>query len=143
MTTTHSPAETLAFAAQFAENLKGGEIVLLSGDLGAGKTVFVRGIARGLQIPSTVAVTSPTYVLLHTYRGGRLTLHHIDAYRLGGGALEFEDSGLKECLDDPNAVVCIEWPEKIIDLKWPRASIRIEIEHISPSERQISFAPVA
>ncbi|HYF50720.1 MAG TPA: tRNA (adenosine(37)-N6)-threonylcarbamoyltransferase complex ATPase subunit type 1 TsaE [Planctomycetota bacterium] len=137
--TTRSPDETLALAAQFATRLNGGEIILLSGDLGAGKTVFVRGLARGLNVPPMVAITSPTYVLLHTYRGGRLTLHHIDAYRLGGGALEFEDSGLKECFEDSGAVVCIEWPEKIPELKWPRTPIIVAIEHVSPSERQIAI----
>jgi len=141
--TSHSPEETLSFAAQFAAKLRGGEIILLSGDLGAGKTVFVRGLARGLDVPSDVAITSPTYVLLHTYRGGRLTLHHIDAYRLRGGSMEFEDSGLKECFEDPGAVVCIEWPEKVPDLKWARTPVTIAIEHVSPQERQITVRPAS
>src|SRR4029079_18459380 len=93
--TTSSPADTQSLAASLAASLKGREIIVLSGELGAGKSVFVRGDARGLGVPQEVAITSPTYVLLHTYRGGRLVVHHIDAYRLGGG-VDFEDSGLKE-----------------------------------------------
>ncbi len=134
---TRSAAETEALGARLARALSAPAIVLLSGELGAGKTAFVRGMLRGLDAPPDVRATSPTYVLLHEYKGGRATLYHIDAYRLGGGADEFESSGLMECFDDPNGFVCIEWPEKLADLKWPCAAVRVEIEHVEMNVRKL------
>jgi tRNA threonylcarbamoyladenosine biosynthesis protein TsaE len=84
-------------------------------------------------------VTSPTYVLQHIYRGGRLTLYHIDLYRLLGGAVEFEDSGLHECLDDCQGVVCVEWPERAADLQWPPDRISVQIDHLDPQRRRIAM----
>jgi tRNA threonylcarbamoyladenosine biosynthesis protein TsaE len=136
---TTSAAQTEALGASIAGNLAGGTVILLSGELGAGKTVFVRGLARGLHMPRGVAVTSPTYVLQHAYRGGRLTLYHIDAYRLSGGAGEFEASGLRECLDDPAGVVCIEWPERLPDLQWPTRRIDVKLEHVDAEKRRINI----
>jgi tRNA threonylcarbamoyladenosine biosynthesis protein TsaE len=140
---TRSAAETEALAARIGAAITRQTLVTLSGELGAGKTVFVRGLARGLGVPVATPVTSPTYVLLHHYRGGRLMLYHIDAYRLGGGADEFEASGLNECLADPNGVVCIEWPEKLTGQKWPQARIEVSIEHIDPDVRRIVVSGVA
>ena len=137
-TESHSSAETEALAEKLGRMLPGGTVLALSGELGAGKTVFVRGLARGLGVPEGVAVTSPTYVLLHRYSGGRLTLHHIDAYRLRGGAGEFESSGLAECLSDPHGIVCIEWPERLGALKLPSETIRVEIEHLDPQRRRVT-----
>lgn len=143
---THSAAETEALGERLARALvheprpQGSvALVLLSGELGAGKTSFVRGMLRGLDAPLDVRATSPTYVLQHVYKGGRATLYHIDAYRLGGGAAEFESSGLLECLDDPAAIVCVEWPEKLPDLKWPPDRIIVELEHRDPSVRAITL----
>src|SRR5205823_3904781 len=107
-----------------------------SGELGAGKTVFVRGLLRGLDAPPDEAVTSPTYVLLHKYRGARRTLYHIDAYRLRGGADEFESSGLRECLDDPDALVAIEWPERA-NVEWPARRVEVTLEHAGKERRRI------
>ena len=118
---------------------KSGILITLEGELGAGKTVFVRGLARGLGIP-TEAITSPTYVLQHIYRGGRLLLYHMDAYRIAGGAREFEASGLLECLDDPQAVVCLEWPERLAGFQWPTDRIKVEIEHCDMERRRIKLA---
>ena len=138
---TNSPAETEALAAKLGRQLAGGTVVTLSGELGAGKTVFVRGLARGLGVPKQVAITSPTYVLLHRYEGGRLTLYHIDAYRIGGGADEFEASGLNECLNDPNAVVCIEWPERVSGLQLSQQSrVEVSIDHLDPQLRRVRVA---
>lgn len=136
---TRSALETEALGERTARALAVPAIVLLSGDLGAGKTAFVRGMLRGLDAPDDVRVSSPTYVLLHSYRGGRATLHHIDAYRLRGGADEFEASGLMECFDDPNGIVCIEWPEKIADVSWSREPLRIAIEHCEPTVRRVTI----
>ena len=137
---THSTAETEALGARFARTLNVPAIVLLSGELGAGKTAFVRGMARGIDAPPGVRVTSPTYVLLHSYKAGRATLHHIDAYRLAGGADEFEDSGLSECLHDTNAITCIEWPEKIPALNFPCRPVRVRLEHLDPDSRKIDIS---
>ncbi|MBR6826151.1 MAG: tRNA (adenosine(37)-N6)-threonylcarbamoyltransferase complex ATPase subunit type 1 TsaE, partial [Oscillospiraceae bacterium] len=78
--TTHSPEETEALGQALGQSLKGGEIIAYTGDLGAGKTAFTRGLARGLGI--SMAVTSPTYTLVNEYLGGRLELFHFDMYRL-------------------------------------------------------------
>jgi tRNA threonylcarbamoyladenosine biosynthesis protein TsaE len=126
---THAPEQTAALAAALARGLRAGDVLLLSGDLGAGKTCFVRGLALGLGVPQECAVTSPTYVLQHVYPGGRLSLVHMDAYRLRGGADEFQGSGLDECLRAPETVVCIEWPEKLEGFAWPAQTLRIALEH--------------
>jgi len=138
---TRSAAETEALAGRLARALKGGMLVALTGELGAGKTVFVRGLARGLDVPPGVMVTSPTYVLQHIYRGGRLTLYHIDLYRVLGGAAEFEGSGLRECLDDSEGLVCVEWPERVADYQWPADHIIVQIEHLEPQRRRIVMCP--
>ena len=134
---THSAAETEQLGIRLACALAGRTVVTLSGELGAGKTVFVRGLACGLKVPPGVVVTSPTYVLQHVYRGGRLTLYHIDAYRMVGGVGEFEASGLDECLGDEQGVVCVEWPERLPDFHWPDDHIEVHIEHHEPQERRI------
>lgn len=134
---TNSVAETEALGIRLACALDGGMLVTLSGELGAGKTVFVRGLACGLNTPPGVVVTSPTYVLLHTYEGGRLMLHHLDLYRMAGGANEFEAAGLYECFNDPNAVVCVEWPERLSNFNWPADRVQVTIEHHEPQRRRI------
>lgn len=95
-------------AADLAGRIGPGSIVLLSGDLGAGKTVFVRGLARGLGIDDS-AVSSPTFTLIQEYRGP-VTLYHVDLYRIN--AAEVEDLGLEELMS-PTSVVAIEWADKL------------------------------
>ena len=136
---TTSPAETEALAAKLARAIPGGMLLLLSGELGSGKTVFVRGLLRGLDAGPDVAVTSPTYVLQHRYRGATRTLYHIDAYRLAGGAGEFESSGLQECLEDAGALVAVEWPERAADFAWPADRILAEIDHAGAETRRITL----
>lgn len=104
---THSEEETQAVARELGSALHAGDIVLLSGDLGAGKTAFVRGLAAGLGI-SQDEVSSPTFTLVHEYRGGRLTLYHADLYRLEQAATD--DLGLEEMAD---GVLAIEWPDRL------------------------------
>jgi tRNA threonylcarbamoyladenosine biosynthesis protein TsaE len=140
MIASGAAAETEALGASLGRLLSGREMIVLSGELGAGKTVFVRGVARGLDVPQGIRVTSPTYVLQHAYRGGRLTLYHMDAYRIGGGAAEFEGSGLRECLDDPHGVVCLEWPERLADFQWPGERITVQIEHDDVQLRRIAIS---
>src|SRR3954470_240585 len=132
--TTRSENETGAAGRDLARTLNAGAVVLLSGDLGAGKTAFVRGLAEGLGIdPSDV--TSPTFTLIQEYRGGRLTLHHIDLYRLA--AIEVDDLGIDE-ITTGGGVVAIEWPDRL-----PRPfvdAIHVHIAHVDDSTRTISFS---
>lgn len=103
---TQSVAETEAFGAELAAQAERGWVIGLSGDLGAGKTAFVRGFARGLGFPGRVH--SPTFALLNEYRGGRLPIHHLDLYRLGS-AEEVRGAGLEVYLDRPEGVALVEW----------------------------------
>jgi len=106
---THSEGETAAVAQHLAASLQPGDVLLLSGNLGAGKTAFVRGLAEGLGI-DPAEVSSPTFTLVHEYRGGRLTLYHVDLYRLERAATE--DLGLEE-LGARDGVLAIEWPDRL------------------------------
>src|SRR5256885_8265393 len=110
---THSSAsvaETESVAADLARGFRGGEVVALHGELGAGKTQFVRGLVRGLG-GDPHAVSSPTFVLLNVYDAGRLAVYHLDAYRVAG-ADDFEGIGFAELLEQ-GGVVAIEWPERV------------------------------
>jgi tRNA threonylcarbamoyladenosine biosynthesis protein TsaE len=109
VTVTTSEEQTAAFAAAFAAVLPPDTVVLLTGDLGAGKTAFVRGMAAGLGLDPD-QVSSPTFTLVQEYRGGRSTLYHVDLYRLEGA--EPDDLGLDE-LASGGGVVAIEWAEKL------------------------------
>lgn len=107
--TTHSEAETAAVGRDLAHALIAGSVVLLSGDLGAGKTAFVRGLAEGLGV-DPADVSSPTFTLIQEYRGGRVTLFHVDLYRLDDPR-EVDDLGLDEIA--AGGVLAIEWAEKL------------------------------
>lgn len=126
---THSEEETAAVARALAGQLNAGDVLLLSGGLGAGKTAFVRGLATGLGIPPE-EVSSPTFTLLHEYRGGRLPLYHADLYRLEGNAAE--DLGLEQT----DGVLAIEWPDRLTrDL---RGAIPIHIDWVDDTTRRIT-----
>ena len=121
--TTHAESETVAAGWALAQSLAQGAVVLLSGDLGAGKTAFVRGIAGGLGM-NTANVTSPTFTLVQEYRGGRLPLIHVDLYRLHSS--EVDDLGLEE-MAIQGGVMAIEWPDR---LPRPfRRAITVRINH--------------
>ena len=124
---TKSPAETEAFGERFGERLQPGDLVLLTGELGAGKTTFVRGVARG--IGSSAPVASPTFQLVRVYPG-RLQLAHVDLYRVEQNS-ELGDLGLEE-LADQGAVV-IEWGDR---LQVPGSAL-IEIEHLGGDRRLV------
>ena len=131
---SRSEAETEALGAALARELAPGSIVLLCGDLGAGKTVFSRGFARGLGVTETVS--SPTYTIVQEYEldsGSRL--YHMDLYRIGDerAALGF---GVDEFFSEPGAISLVEWPERIRGLL-PDTAIRVELVHRSESEREI------
>ena len=107
--TSHSESETRAIAAALAPTLMPGSVILLSGDLGAGKTAFVRGLAAGLGLDPD-EVTSPTFTIVHEYRGGRLPLIHVDLYRLDRA--ELDDIGLDQDLAE-QGVTAVEWAERL------------------------------
>ena len=104
---TNSPAETEALGQRLAERLQPGDVIAYTGDLGAGKTAFTRGLARGLGI--TERITSPTFTIVNEYQGGRLPLFHFDLYRLGGEE-ELFDIGWEDYLTR-GGVCAVEWSE--------------------------------
>lgn len=131
---TRSEAETAKLGRDLAETtLVPGSVVLLSGDLGAGKTAFVRGMAEGLGIDPR-DVSSPTFTLVQEYRGGRLPLYHVDLYRLK--AIEVDDLGLDE-ITLAGGITAIEWPDRL-----PRpfvGAVTVHIDHGDASTRTISI----
>jgi tRNA threonylcarbamoyladenosine biosynthesis protein TsaE len=124
---------TQAHGETWAPELVGGEVIALSGVIGSGKTQLVKGLARGLGY--TGEVTSPTFTLVHEYKGGRLTLFHLDLYRLQS-QYQAVSIGLEEYLPYPGAVTVIEWPEQIAGLL-PRDTRHWRIEVASLTERTI------
>ena len=129
--TTESEDETRERGARLARTLSPGAVVLLSGDLGAGKTAFVRGLAAGLGVPPD-DVTSPTFTLVHEYRGGRLPLVHVDLYRLERADLD--DIGLDQALAE-SGVVAVEWADRL--MREIDGAIRIRIEDAGGERRRI------
>ena len=129
---TREESETVDLAATMGAGFRGGEVVLLSGELGSGKTAFVRGLARGVGADPE-EVTSPTFVLLTSYRG-RLTLHHADLYRLRGDGDDLE-FGLEE-LPGPRGVLAVEWAERLSLLPWPHP-VRVHLEHAGEDRRRV------
>jgi tRNA threonylcarbamoyladenosine biosynthesis protein TsaE len=136
-TTSRSEADTARAAQELAAQLEPDDVLLLTGDLGAGKTAFVRGLAQGLGIDPD-EVSSPTFTLIHEYRGGRLSLYHIDLYRLS--SREVDDLGLDDLIE-AGGIVAIEWAER-----WPGApagSVRVDLRTTGATERTISITPRA
>jgi tRNA threonylcarbamoyladenosine biosynthesis protein TsaE len=128
---SRSEDETAAVGRELAGSLAAGDVVLLHGDLGAGKTALVRGLAEGLGVPAD-EVSSPTFTLVQEYRGGRLPLFHVDLYRLNDPR-EIDDLGLDEIAED--GVLAIEWAER--HPRPPRQAVRVQIEHAGETERRI------
>jgi len=126
-----SEEETRAIAAGVARTLQPGAVLLLSGDLGAGKTAFVRGLAEGLGQEAD-QVTSPTFTLVHEYRGGRLPLIHVDLYRLD--TADLAEIGLDDDLAAVG-VVAVEWPERLARV--PAGALRIAIADTGGDTRVI------
>lgn len=128
---TRSEAETAGIASDLAATLSPGDVLLLSGNLGAGKTAFVRGLAAGLGIDPE-EVSSPTFTLVHEYRGGRFTLYHVDLYRLEKAATD--ELGLEEL---HRGVLAIEWPDRLTHALPGARHISIEI--LEGDQRRISW----
>ncbi len=133
--------ETLEIGKQIASTLQGGDIVLLYGELGAGKTTLTKGIANGFGI--TEDITSPTFTLMNIYPvqnnpAGIQTLVHIDTYRLEN-AQELLDIGVEDYLGNPDTVMIIEWPEKIESLVKNKKIISVYLNHVENETRKITI----
>lgn len=132
---SHGVRQTEAIAGEFARTLAGGACIALDGPMGAGKTHFVRGLVSGLG-GDAGAVSSPTFVLLNVYEGGRLRVYHLDAYRVGG-AEDFEAIGFAELLEQ-GGVVVVEWPERVESIL-PEKRVSIHIEPTGTRRRRITI----
>jgi tRNA threonylcarbamoyladenosine biosynthesis protein TsaE len=132
--TTHSAEETIAFGRTLTELLTPPKLVLLRGDLGAGKTTLVKGIAAGFEAAEEEDVTSPTFTLVHEYRGPRANLYHIDLYRVDTPR-ELETLGLDDLRSEGN-VLLIEWGEKFQRLLREQDA-EISLERVGESARRI------
>jgi tRNA threonylcarbamoyladenosine biosynthesis protein TsaE len=129
---SNSPAETEALGARIAARLAPGDIVLLSGDLGAGKTTLVRGACRALGFDGPV--TSPTFTIGQRYEGGRLPVSHLDLYRLR--SLEDEDPGLLDDYLGPTGVAFVEWPAAGSG-QLGRPALEVRLAHVGEEQRRI------
>ncbi|MEK7131881.1 MAG: tRNA (adenosine(37)-N6)-threonylcarbamoyltransferase complex ATPase subunit type 1 TsaE [Patescibacteria group bacterium] len=140
---TNSQPETELVGKKLADKLKGGDILLLSGDLGAGKTSLIKGIAVGLGIKQKI--TSPTFTLMNVYEIGNKKLEikkliHIDTYRLKDEK-ELLEIGVEDYLGRPDTICAIEWPEKISGLLKNRKTIKINLEHTqNPHQRKVGVS---
>jgi len=132
--TTYSPEETIALGRKLAESLTPPKIVLLRGDLGAGKTTLVKGIAEGFHAASAEDVTSPTFTLVHEYRGPGVNVYHIDLYRVDTPR-QLETLGLDDLITE-NSVLLIEWGEKFARFVHER-DVEIALERVGENERRI------
>jgi tRNA threonylcarbamoyladenosine biosynthesis protein TsaE len=136
---SHSPAETESLGEAWGRAASRGRVIALSGDLGAGKTQLVKGIARGLGV--TARVHSPTFTIVNEYGGGRLRLFHLDLYRLETPE-QIHSAGLEEYLQ-PEGVAVIEWAERLAGLGsglWGMGTtITVKIEVLSEAERRIVY----
>jgi tRNA threonylcarbamoyladenosine biosynthesis protein TsaE len=133
-----SPSETEALGEQWGREAQRGLVIALSGDLGAGKTQLVRGLARGLGV--TTRVHSPTFTLVNEYSGGRLKLFHLDLYRLETPE-QIHGAGIEEFLQ-PDGVAVIEWAERLEDGRWKMEDgklRKVKIQVISETERRIVY----
>lgn len=132
-----SPEETFVCGRKIGESLTGGEVMLLSGPLGAGKTVFVKGLAEALGIDSD-EVTSPSFTLVNRYDEGRLVLYHLDLYRLDEGAGAAHAVDLDELLADESSVIVIEWAERMGNYPLPSTTWKISISGDGDGPRRIN-----
>lgn len=133
---THSAEETIALGRSLAGMLTPPRLVLLHGDLGAGKTTLVKGIAEAFQAASAEDVTSPTFTLVHEYRGPRVNLYHVDLYRVDTPR-QLETLGLDDLIAD-NSILLIEWGEKFPHLRQDQ-DMEIVLERLGEDERKIQL----
>jgi tRNA threonylcarbamoyladenosine biosynthesis protein TsaE len=132
---THSSEETTRWGREFAKRIKAPVLVLLTGDLGTGKTTLTKGIVSGLGAATEDEVTSPTFTLVHVYGGKAASVFHADLYRIESFH-DFETLGLEDIFATP-AVAILEWSERF-PLKSPWPQIRLHLEHLGGDSRRIS-----
>src|SRR5689334_8743869 len=135
---THSADETIELGRALAARLRPPKLVLLRGDLGAGKTTMVKGVAEAFDAASQDDVTSPTFTLIHEYRGPTISVYHIDLYRIETER-ELATLGLDEIMSDPQNLVLIEWGERFPRLVRER-DMEVAIERVSEEERRVTIA---
>ena len=133
---THSPEETIALGRELSSSLQPPQIIVLTGDLGAGKTTIIKGLAEGFKAESQENVTRPTFTLVHEYRGPKATLYHIDLYRVDSPR-QLETLGIDD-LRDESSLILLEWGEKFERFR-READAEILIERIGEAERRITF----
>ena len=131
---THSAEETIAFGRTLTGLLAPPKLVLLRGELGAGKTMLIKGIAAGLEAASEEDVTSPTFTLVHEYRGPKANLYHIDLYRIDTPR-QLETLGLDDLVTE-NSVLLIEWGDKFARFVRDR-DVEITLERVGENDRKI------
>jgi tRNA threonylcarbamoyladenosine biosynthesis protein TsaE len=136
--TSLDPSETFDLGKKIGSQLQGGEILLLDGPLGAGKTVFVKGLAAGLDVDAE-EVTSPSFTLVNPYEG-RLPLFHIDLYRLDAGASAAHAVDLDELITNEQAVIVIEWAERLGKYPLPQCVWHVKIEGDGDAARRIAIS---
>ena len=132
--------DTNKFAKKFAKILKGGEVILLGGDLGAGKTTFTKAVLKNLGVKDDV--TSPTFTIMREYQGKKFKIYHFDMYRLGSGQ-EAKEFGLEDYIysKDKSSIVFIEWPENVKDIL-VGDFIRVDISILDENQRQFNVTRV-
>lgn len=135
---SNSPDETFRIGEQVGVSLVGGEVVLLNGALGAGKTLLTKGIVGSLGFDID-EVTSPSFTLVNLYRAERFDVYHIDLWRLDGDIDAKAAVGLDEIVENENAVTIIEWPERLGTFSFSNPSIRVRIEGDGDDPRNISI----
>ena len=133
---THSADETTELGKRLAQQLAPPKVVVLTGELGAGKTTLIKGIAQGFQAAREEDVTSPTFTLVHEYRGPKVNVYHIDLYRVDTER-ELMTLGLDDLMDE-NAVLLIEWGEKFARFQRERDA-EIRLERVGENERKITL----
>jgi tRNA threonylcarbamoyladenosine biosynthesis protein TsaE len=136
---TRSAEETFELAYRMGEAISEPAAFLLQGDMGAGKTVFAKGLGAGLDI-DPAEVNSPTFTIVNRHEG-RMRLYHLDLYRIAGGANEVYDLGLEEILAEPEAVVVIEWPERLGTFAVPNA-YRVVITDLGTDDRRLEIVHI-
>lgn len=133
---THSPEETVQWGRAFASRLKPPVMVLLSGDLGSGKTTLTKGLVSGLGAASEDEVTSPTFTLVHVY-GNTTKVHHVDLYRIEKFH-DFETLGLEDIFGEPGFLI-LEWSERFpLPAPWPQ--VKVKLEHLGGDTRRITVS---
>lgn len=138
ITVSNTPEETFELGEKIGKSLRGGEFILLSGGLGAGKTLLTKGILSALEFDID-EVTSPSFALVNLYRSSKFDVYHVDLWRLEHGRDNAFAVGLEEILEDENAVIIIEWAERLGELQIQRPRINVLIEGDGDSPRNIKI----